>query len=526
MNKSIFLLIGFFSLTVISCNLNKTTLNVNDGILITNPTIISTDSLSNVIYYKGYIVTDSNKIIYAGEKQPIVKGKYITIDGNDKYVIPGLIDSHVHLASMAGMNPRHKRKNPDLVNTYFEQLPKSFLYFGYTTLIDVNNYAPSKLNQLRKSKLRPDIYACGNQVQVMDDFMMEMEEYTTSQKYSIPFLHDHYNENVHLPDSIDLGLHSPEAIIKNIVEEQNGICVKMLYEDASSGMNVTWQSPSKGILEEIVKEARSYGIRSIMHAPSFGGQSISVESEIDIIAHAMWNWSEDPNKITDTILPPSHSKLLQKISDKEIGYQPTFMAIVGEINTLNENFLNDKMLNHVFPAEYLSWIKSEEGKWLVKRILNRPNYIKRTNPGFYNVVRTKFNSDADMISNVYNVLKTRIKKVTSALAENKANLLFGTDFGVMNMYTVPPGYSGFLEMKHWEEAGVDLETIFIAATSNNAKEFNLDHLYGSIDKDKIANLLILDSNPLKSVEAYNKIDKIILHGESISRERLSALSAD
>lgn len=108
------------------------------------------------------------------------------------------------------------------------------------------------------------------------------------------------------------------------------------------------------------------------------------------------------------------------------------------------------------------------------------------------------------------------------LTENNANLLFGTDFGVMNKYTAPPDYCGFLEMKHWTNAGVDLKMIFKSSTYNNAKAFNLDNLYGTIEKGKIANMLMINSNPLETINAYNDIDKIILHGNLISRMELSA----
>jgi imidazolonepropionase-like amidohydrolase len=512
----------YFILVVFSSSLNAQKIIVNDGLRIDNCQIITYHSNNKLVEYKGTIVIDSTEIVYTGVNKPDLKGTYDSIDAKGKYIIPGLIDSHVHLANMAGMNPKHQRKHPKLVGLYFEQLPKSFLFFGYTTLIDVNNYAPHRLNNLRKKKVRPDIYACGEQVQVMDDFMMVMEEYSREQRYLFPFLHDHYNENIHIPDSIDLRSHTAKEVVKNIIEEQNGICVKTLYEDAYTGMKVTWAKPSVNILKEIADEARKSGIPTIIHAPSFEGQKVGLEAGIDIIAHAMWNWFDDPLKITDTVLPKSHANILKNVSRLKIGYQPTYRAITGEIDVMNKSLLSDKNLLHVFHSDYLSWLKSKEGQWLLRRIMNRPSYIKRTNPDFYNVVRSKFTSDSLMMERIYNTLKTRIDKVTLMLAQNNANLLFGTDFGVMNMYTAPPGYSGFLEMQHWADAGVDLKMIFKSATYNNAKAFNLNGLYGTIEKGKIANLLILNSNPLKTITAYNDIDKIILHGNVISRIELSA----
>ena len=79
-------------------------------------------------------------------------------------------------------------------------------------------------------------------------------------------------------------------------------------------------------------------------------------------------------------------------------------------------------------------------------------------------------------------------------------------------------------MNHMFEAGISLSSIFRAATYNNAKAFNLEDKYGSVEKGKIANLLILSSNPLETLEAFNQIEQVIIRGEIIERAKLSALS--
>jgi imidazolonepropionase-like amidohydrolase len=46
--------------------------------------------------------------------------------------------------------------------------------------------------------------------------------------------------------------------------------------------------------------------------------------------------------------------------------------------------------------------------------------------------------------------------------------------------------------------------------------------YGTIERGKIANLLLLEANPLADVNAWARIDRVILHGEPIDRETLAA----
>ena len=124
----------------------------------------------------GYVLVKGEKIVYVGIEKPKDLGIHKKIDGKGKYLIPGLIDSHVHLANTAGLNGPLKKKYPEVVELYYNQLPKSYLYFGFTTLIDVNNYWPERMNKILSAEIRPDIYTCGEQVTVMDDFNMEMEE--------------------------------------------------------------------------------------------------------------------------------------------------------------------------------------------------------------------------------------------------------------------------------------------------------------------------------------------------------------
>jgi imidazolonepropionase-like amidohydrolase len=71
-------------------------------------------------------------------------------------------------------------------------------------------------------------------------------------------------------------------------------------------------------------------------------------------------------------------------------------------------------------------------------------------------------------------------------------------------------------------SGIPLSAIFAAGTINNARQFRLDKDFGTVETGKVANLLLLEANPLADVEAWSKIDTVILRGEPIERERLAA----
>ena len=240
-------------LQLFSCN-KIDYLNIESGTLINNITIISANAES-IDSYLGYVVIDKDKIVYANTTKPHLKGNFEVINGDGKFIIPGLMDSHVHLANTAGFNGPLRNKYPELVDAYFEQLPKSYLYHGFTTLVDVNNYYPELVGKIKKSPLHPDIFTCGNQVQVMNDFEMEMQESSLESRYQSSFLHDKYNTEISFPDSINLKEHTPKIIIDKI-KAQGGIGVKIVYEDEASGLQVSWAKPSKDIISDLIKEAR------------------------------------------------------------------------------------------------------------------------------------------------------------------------------------------------------------------------------------------------------------------------------
>jgi len=76
-------------------------------------------------------------------------------------------------------------------------------------------------------------------------------------------------------------------------------------------------------------------------------------------------------------------------------------------------------------------------------------------------------------------------------------------------------------MQQLQKAGLSLAQIFKAATISNAREFRIDSQLGSIEKGKIANLVLLKKSPLESVEAYDSTVTVWVHGTPVSRDSLA-----
>ncbi|MCB1025154.1 MAG: amidohydrolase family protein [Acidobacteria bacterium] len=481
------------------------------GILVENARIIDPDQ-PEIKVFTGYIVIQDQTIAYVGKRKPAVSNEVQRIDGTGKYVIPGLIDSHVHLANIAGFNGKYKRKYPELAASYFRQLPKSYLYFGYTTLIDLNNYSPKTIDSILKEKIRPGILTCGEQLEVMNGFMMaEVEPKDRLAEYPY-FVHDAYNKNAILPASVSPAEHTPKAAVQRVVKKQNGKCIKLAFENGFGGTEeVTWEMPTREIVRDIVREARKEDLPVLLHASSFEAQQFAYDTDVDIIAHGMWHWGLLKDYLNVRELPETHRSLLRKIAKKGLGYQPTFRVIAGQRDVFDDEFINDKKLELVYPKEFLKWLKTDEGRW-------QQNNIKKYAKGAFD---GRSNRE---IAEFMQLIVDKIGISTNFLAGQNANLLFGTDTPSSNAHTNPPGYNGYLEMQEWHKAGVSLEMILKAATINNARAFHLQRSHGSIKKGKIANLLLLDANPLKDISAYDSISSVIINGKVFRRNSFSALA--
>jgi hypothetical protein len=238
----------------------------------------------------------------------------------------------------------------------------------------------------------------------------------------------------------------------------------------------------------------------MMHANSFEAQKFAAEGNVDVLAHGMWNWGVLDRQ---TELPHEIAEVLDRIAQKRIGYQATIQVLHGLRVYFDPEYLKIATIPRVIPAELLEWYNSPEGKWFKKELAydDAPDSARRD--GFDN-----------------GPLR-RVRQVVAYLAGKDANFLFGTDTPSGPTYGNLPGLNGYLEMRRLQEAGLSLKQIFRAATINNAREFKIDSHVGTIEPGKIANLVLLKKSPLESVDAYDSIVTVWIHGKQISRDSLA-----
>ena len=82
------------------------------------------------------------------------------------------------------------------------------------------------------------------------------------------------------------------------------------------------------------------------------------------------------------------------------------------------------------------------------------------------------------------------------------------------------GRAHFDRMEALQEIGASPMKILIAATRNGAAAYGLDDQLGTIEAGKVADLLILDADPLMDVANLRQIRHVIKDGRLIDRGSL------
>jgi len=104
-------------------------------------------------------------------------------------------------------------------------------------------------------------------------------------------------------------------------------------------------------------------------------------------------------------------------------------------------------------------------------------------------------------------------------------IIAGTDAGFLNSY-IYPGFALHDELEIYVEGGLTpLETLQTSVI-NGPNYFGLSDKYGSVTEGKIADLLILNSNPIDDIKATKDIDHMIKQTKVYNKAQLDTMLED
>ena len=100
------------------------------------------------------------------------------------------------------------------------------------------------------------------------------------------------------------------------------------------------------------------------------------------------------------------------------------------------------------------------------------------------------------------------------------SLLAGTDVGLPNLF---PGFSLHDELALLVEAGLTPLEALQAATRNTAQAIGLGDELGTIEVGKLADLVLLDADPLAAITNTTRIAAVVANGRLLEEPDLQGL---
>ncbi len=413
-----------------------------------------------------------------------------TVDGRGRFLVPGLIDSHVHVNTLVGLDEDAIASHPELAAAYRAQVPRSFLAFGFTTLVDLD-LSPGTREWFDAAPLHPRLYGSGPGVRVAGGYGA-VRLPADARPDQVPNLVYESTQAKYWPATLDPRDYSPQRAVERAVAA-GAICVKVFVEPGFSGV-FDWPVPSRATLAALHAAAAARHLPMIVHANGVDAWHAALEAHAEILAHGLWQW---PGERTDSVPPATAGEVIREAARQRVWVQPTLQTVYGERSVFDAGILDDPRFALAVPRSLIAYLHSDTARAARQAVADAYGQIV---PGAARVI---------------GVGGARASATLRMMHAAGVRLLFGSDTPPGEGIGNPPGLNGRWELGRWADAGIPPAQILRAATLDNAAAFGLARELGSIEVGKRADLLLLSANPLESVAAYDSIETIIVNGQIV-----------
>jgi len=432
---------------------------------VTGPTIIRGATLINgtgrPALRNAAILIDGGRIREIGPQGDIkTPARARIIDARGKWIIPGLIDAHVHFFQSGGLytrpdviDLRARRTYEQEIEWIKERLPFTFdryLLSGITGVVDVGgplwNYEVRDIAS--RTPKAPRIAVAG------------------------PLVSTYVPPNLQVTDPPIILATSPtharELVRRQLERKPDLIKIWFIHRD---GDNLEQQVE---IVAAAIEESKSKGVRVAVHATQLATAKAAVRAGADVLVHS----------ITDQLVDNEFTALAKS---RDILYMTTLVVSEGYREVLNQEVqLSDIEQRLGDPEVIASWSE-------LARI--PPTEI----PG--GLQRRPAPAPRPFAYNNLMLLETAGVRIVGA-----------TDAGNIGTLHGPALHREFELMV---QAGMRPMDIIVSATRNAAAVMGRQHEIGTLERGKFADLVILDADPLTNILNTRKIFKVMKAGEFV-----------
>jgi imidazolonepropionase-like amidohydrolase/ABC-type multidrug transport system permease subunit len=392
-----------------------------------------------------------------------------TIEAAGKTILPGLIDTHVHLDGPSGFyddwkdyaSPKNMQRNL-----------AAYLYSGVTAV----RSAGDQLDRaLEARKLVNSGEKQGAEFFLVGPLFTAEGGHGTEILKSLPasFRDKAQAQFTRLPKSADEAKQQVDDLKKAGVDG-----IKAVLEGGSGGS--VFNRLDVQILNAIAAEAHVDKLPIIVHTGDAKDVEDALRAHVDGIEHGSFR-ERIPDEDFETMF------------SQGVTYDPTLSVVEG--------------------------IRAfAEGK---VELMNRSLVQQVGSPALLTGTRNAIASEQ------YGAMRKAMAQSSMSLEIARDNLVRAYHHGVMLVAGSDAGnvmvFHGPTiqhELQLWVDAGIPVQVALNAATLNAAKALRAGARLGSIEKGKDATMLVVDGNPLQDIKATEAISLVMLKGERVERAEL------
>lgn len=456
-SKAFFFLVLTFVISSCSDRTSNTTKvnsqTENETYVIRNVNIIPM-TLHNDVIKNAAVVIQDQKILSINNTIP-TDAK--TIDGRGKWLIPGLVDMHVH--TNADVNFRENSATQGA--TFFmdtQDVMTTYIANGVTTIFELGGRVEhfGQRNEIAKGAVIGPRMAIAPMINGGDP-----------------------NNGGRI---VNTATDARQAVRSAKAEGYNFI-------KAYSHLNIE-------SFKALVDEAEKQGLKVVGHIPdAFKGKTDEAFiSHFSLVAHAE-EYSKQIRNQEKTKKEAQYFAQLAK--ENKTWLIPNLIAIVkirDQVQSLDSIRLMET-LKYVHPLLQDKWLTSN-------------NYNKYSSPEFIDYL--------DSIIAFH-------KEIVLAFKDAGVPMVAGTDAGTSGIVT---GFSLHDELELLVDAGLTNEEALLSATRLPAIWLEIDNNIGTVEVGKIADLVLLDANPLNDITNTRKISGVFVNGRWVDKVKIDTMLSD
>jgi len=310
---------------------------------------------------------------------------------------------------------------------------------------------------------------------VINDKIISPVFYTTGPKLTGPeFIGDD-----------NLQLTSPEEGRKKVIS----------YKRRGYDFIKTYYGLTGDIFDAVIEQANKSDMDIVAHPSQKVPYAYHFNPQIKSIEHAEEIIQQPLNyNLSDTL------KLNQVFDEFKKSKHSTFCPTLTGYNNIYQMLLDDDILE----SEHLQFMNPLIKKADSKAQFERWYTTKLRDPSIVETIKKQHDFHLDIIKTLH---------------KNGTTIICGTDAGIG--ITIP-GYAIHQELAFLKEAGLSNYEVLKTATINASRTHSIMQNLGSVEEGKIANLLLVDKNPLSDLTSLQNPSTVFIKGRKLNRETLDS----